>query len=63
MLRNPISSTVSSNQQSPKSQHLSGDEEIMMMLKRNSVSKPQNSEENASTSSINDANASELWEC
>lgn len=60
MLRNSISSTVSSNQQSPKSQHLSGDEEIMMMLKRNSVSKPQNSEENASTSSINDANASEL---
>lgn len=61
ILRNPISSTVSSNQQSPKSQHLSGDEEIMMMLKRNSVSTTQNIEDNPSVSTNEcDANASEL---
>lgn len=61
MLRNPISSTVSSNQQSPKSQHPNGEDEIMMMLKRNSVSKAENIEETASTSSNkNDGNASEL---
>lgn len=61
MLRNPISSTVSSNQQSPKSQHLDGDEEIMMMLKRNSVSGHQNIEESPSKlPKKNGANASEL---
>ncbi|CAI4049922.1 decapping enzyme complex catalytic subunit SKDI_14G2060 [Saccharomyces kudriavzevii IFO 1802] len=61
MLRNPISSTVSSNHQSPRCQHLSRDEEIMMMLKRNSVSESQNNGESTSKSlNKNSTNASEL---